>query len=88
MAANWCIQSEKITDYSFIFLNNVTLAFNSCDFSIYIETIKVSQNNDRINTVKCILKDGIAHLIKSVCQSILKTSINESRTFSFNPMAF
>jgi len=58
---------EVVTDYSFALLNAVALAFNSCDLNVYVENcVKILQNNDHINTVKCILRIDIAHLIKSV----------------------
>jgi len=60
---------EVVTDYSFALLNAVALAFNSYDLNVYVEKcVKILQNNDHINTVKCILRIDIAHLIKSVCR--------------------
>lgn len=62
---------EVVTDYSFALLNAIALAFNSCDLSMYVENcIKILQNKHhaRINTVKCILRIDIAHLIKSICR--------------------
>jgi len=68
MADASCLR-EVVTDYSFTLLNAVAVAFNSCDLNVYVENcINFLQNNDHINTVKCILKIDIAHLIKSVCR--------------------
>jgi len=83
---------EVVTDYSFALLNAVALAFNNCDLNMYVENcMEILQNKDRarINTVKCILRIDIAHLIKLfVDGNVSKTSIGESKTFSFAALAF